>query len=137
MNKKNGFWQFDKMLDNQVSYENQINDHFTFYYNDDEVIVRLTSTSPSKWESSDGIYRLKAKWESDKLFYLSPMGEWIELATYEDGRFVQCGIGKKKLFRKINIDEIAAWNKDFAKEDRLQFEYSSVPGSRFIINPLN
>ncbi len=126
MNDKSGFWQFDKIISFPDSHANEFNDHFTFYFNTDEVIVRLVSISPVKWESKDGFYRLTAKLNNENiLLYLNPVNEWIALAKYRDNIFIQDGELQRKLFRKINEHEVTAWNKDILK-DRQKFDYSLV-----------
>ncbi|MEO6949667.1 MAG: hypothetical protein ABI123_08565 [Ginsengibacter sp.] len=125
MNEMNGLWQFDKIVSFPDSHDNEFNDHFTFSLDGTDVIVRLVALSPVKWQSDDGFYRLKAMINNDNvLVYLNPTQEWIALAKYVDDTFVQDGELQRKLFRKINEQEVAKWNKDILKKDRPEFDYN-------------
>jgi len=82
---------------------------------------------PASWQSQDGIYKLASRWEGDDLQYLSPDNRiWVHLATKVDSTFVIFGQGQKKVFKRIQVDEIANWNKDIVKSIRPVFDYKSV-----------
>lgn len=81
-----------------------------FRFDGDTVTLRLLSVHRQWWSSPDNFYRLAALFEDDTLTYRPPFGDWTQLATFEDGRFVDIGGGRKRIFAKI--DESALEERD-------------------------
>ena len=125
MEEYGGFWQFST-FEPTNSTTDELNDHFTFWYGAGEVIVRLVSISPVSWQSTDGFYRLQAKWNGNKLSYLNPVGQWHFLASAVERHFQQLSIGRVKVFKRVAEPEIASWNKAITDLTRPLFNYSLV-----------
>ena len=81
-----------------------------FRYDGDTVTLRLFTPRIGQWKSDDDFYRLAADWRGDTLWYRPPFGDWVELATFEDGRFVDVGSGRKRIFGRIGESEVAERN---------------------------
>ena len=88
-----------------------VNDAQVFRLDGDTVTLRLHTLNPAQWKSADDFYRVAAEWRGDTLWYRPPFGDWAELATFEDGRFVDVGNGRKRIFCRIGEDEVADFNR--------------------------
>lgn len=107
-----GIWQFKESIPVDDDKGKNVNDAITFAFHNGMVTLRLLTLRTGQWKSTDGFYTLAAKWEEDTLLYLPPFGEWTELASFEDGQFVNIGNGIKRIFKKISEDEIVNWNRN-------------------------
>jgi hypothetical protein len=81
-----------------------------FKFDGETVTLRLLSVHRQWWSSPDNFYRLATRFDDDNLSYRPPFGDWTQLATFEDGRFVDIGGGRKRIFAKI--DETALEERD-------------------------
>ena len=122
-----GLWQFQ----GEVAFDHapglQANDVFTFTYDGGYVTLRLVTLRMGQWKSDDDFYTLQTRWEGDTLHYRPPFGEWTVLASFEDGRFVNIGNGKKRLFGKITAEQVVAWNAAILAPARPPHDYSISP----------
>ena len=127
-NSKNGIWQYAEEIQLDATSDNAgLTDTYTFVYDDDSLILKLPSVSTSINKASDDVYRLVVKWENNNLFFFPPFGvKWELFASWEDGRFLMKGNNKIKIFKKISINEIAAWNKELLKPERKMWEYDTA-----------
>lgn len=119
-----GIWQLQEQMEDPEK-EGWINEQFTFVLTGDHATVYLLSEHPVSWKSEDDVYKLKAKWDGNTLFFLPPYGDWIPLAIYDNGSFYMKGHGQKRIFRRIGPEEVSVWTKDILKERDL-FDYSLI-----------
>jgi len=122
-----GTWQFEKEIPVEDDLGKLVNDVFTFLYEDDTVTLRLLTLRSGQWKSDDDFYKLSAKWEGNTLYYLPPFGSWTELAMFENDHFVNIGNGKKRIFKKIQNDEVVEWNRNILKANRDRHDYGIKP----------
>lgn len=122
-----GIWQFQKEVPVENDMGKLVNDAFTFLYEDDTVTLRLLTLRSGQWKSDDDFYKLSAKWEGDTLYYLPPFGHWTELAVFENNHFVNIGNGKKRIFGKIQSDEVVEWNNNILRKNRELHDYRIRP----------
>jgi hypothetical protein len=59
-----------------------------FRYDGQHVTVRLFTEKAWMWKTPDDVYKLKARWQGNDLYYLPPFAGWQLLATFEKGNFV-------------------------------------------------
>lgn len=90
-------------------------DTYIFAFDGHTVVLRLMSPIRGQWKSEDDFYRLAAECRGQALYYRPPFADWVELATFEDGRFVQVGSGRKRIFGRIGDAEVAGWNRAILK----------------------
>lgn len=119
-----GLWQQSREVEDPGAKGNNLSDVYTFKYQGDLVTLRLLVISPPTWASPDGFYTLKARWQGNMLEYLAPLGQWTELAEFEQGRFVMSGDGMKREFALITPDQVADFNADIRRPDRPAFDYA-------------
>ena len=105
-----GLWQVREDVDIEDDGGRLALDTFSFAFDGDTVVLRLASRHAGQWKSDDDFYRLAAECRGEALFIRPPFGDWVELATFEDGRFVQVGSGRKRIFERIEDAQVAAWN---------------------------
>ena len=86
-------------------------DTYIFAFDGETVTLRLVTTTLGQWKSEDDFYRLAAECRGEALYFRLPFADWLELATFEDGRFVQVGSGRKRIFARIADGEVAGWNR--------------------------
>jgi hypothetical protein len=108
--RASGLWQVREDVPVDDDGGRLANDVYIFRYDGETVTLRLLTTRIGQWKSDDDFYRLAAEWRGDTLFYRPPFGDWAELATFEDDRFVDVGSGRKRIFGKIDESEVADWN---------------------------
>jgi len=61
-----------------------------FFYDGNEVIIRIAKAQDWMWSSADEHHRLSARLEGEKgeeLFMRTPFDGWVYLATWHEGRF--------------------------------------------------
>jgi hypothetical protein len=83
---------------------------YTFRYQAGQVTLRLITLGKVSWRSPDDIYVLTARWQGDTLQYLTPVGQWIDLAVFEAGHFVASGDGTRRVFARITPAQIAEFS---------------------------
>lgn len=126
-----GLWQLDSDTPSEHADAKPANDHFTFAYDGRHVTLRLLSLGLGRWKSADDFYKLESRWEGDTLCYRPPFGAWTELASFEDGRFVNLGSGRKRVFARIGADAVAKWNAAILAPGRVPHDYAiQADGSR-------
>lgn len=106
-----GLWQFHQDVPWAGDPARQANDVHTFRYRGAEVTLRLLTLRAAQWKSPDDFYTLAARWDGDRLLYRPPFGPWTELAAFEDGRFVNTGSVRKRIFHRIDDDQVVPWNR--------------------------
>jgi hypothetical protein len=72
------------------------------------------------WEDGpeDDVYRLKARWDGNHLFYLHPTGQWKHLATFVDRHFEVRQSGVVWRMEKVDETELTELLRPFLKEGR-------------------
>lgn len=118
-----GLWQQAREIPASGGVGKSLDDTYTFKYEHDLVTLRLLVVSKARWKSDDGFYVLKARWEGNTLYFLPPLGQWTELAAFEDGKFVMYGDGKKREYERVAPDQVAEFSKDILRPDRSVFDY--------------
>jgi len=86
-------------------------DTYIFAFDGDTATLRLITTTLGQWKSDDDFYRLAAECREDALYIRPPFADWLELATFEDGRFVQVGSGRKRIFERIGEAQVTEFNR--------------------------
>jgi hypothetical protein len=97
-----GIWQFRREESVDDDGGRPAGNTMLFKFDGDTVTLRLLSPHRQWWTSPDNFYRLAARFEDDALSYRPPFGDWTQLATFEDGYFVEIGGGRKRVFAKID-----------------------------------
>lgn len=118
-----GLWQQSSEVAALGTEGKSLSDIYTFKYDHGLVTVRLLMISKMNWRSPDGFYTLKSRWQGDTLQYLAPLGQWTDLAEFENGRFVASGDGKLREYTRITPDQVADFNAAILKPDRPVFDY--------------
>jgi hypothetical protein len=106
-----GLWQVREEVPVDDDGGRAGDDTYTFAFDGDSVTVRLMTLHPGQLRSTDGFYRLSAECRGDALWYRPPFGDWVQLATFEDGGFVDVGSGRKRVFARIADSDVADWNR--------------------------
>lgn len=119
-----GLWQQSQEVPAPGTEGKTLSDIYTFKYQAGLVTLRLMTVSKVSWRSPDGFYTLKSRWQGDTLEYLTPVGEWVELATLEHGQFVATGGGKRREYSRIPDAQIADFNAGILKPDRPPHDYA-------------
>jgi hypothetical protein len=86
--------------------------------------LRLITLGKVSWRSPDDVYTLTARWHGDTLQYLTPVGQWIDLAVFEAGRFVAVGDGTRRVFARIAPAQIAEFSAAILVPDRAAHDYA-------------
>jgi len=118
-----GLWQQAIEVPAPGTEGKSLSDIYTFKYEHELVTLRLLATSKVSWRAPDSFYTLKSRWERGTLQYLPPLGPWTDLATFEDGKFIALGDGKRREYARITPDQVAEFNADIRKADRPAFDY--------------
>jgi hypothetical protein len=108
--RASGLWQVREEVPVDDDAGRLVNDVYIFRFDGETVTLRLLTPRIGQWKSDDDFYRVAAEWRGDTLFYRPPFGDWVELATFEDDRFVDVGSGRKRIFGRIDDSEVADWN---------------------------
>jgi len=125
-----GLWQLAESVAVADDQGKQANDAVTFLYSGGTVTLRLLTRHPESWRSNDDFYTLASKWKGNSLYYRPPFADFVELAAFEDGRFVNIGNGIKRIFEKIEPEAVVDWNRDILVPRALH-DYAIQPdGSR-------
>lgn len=106
-----GLWQVQKDVPVPDDGGRPALDTYIFAFDGDTVVLRLMSPIRGQWKSEDDFYRLAAECRGAALYYRPPFADWVELATFEDGRFAQVGGERKRIFQRIGDTEVADWNR--------------------------
>jgi len=118
-----GLWQQASEVPAPGTEGKSLSDIYTFKYEHGLVTLRLLATAKVSWRSPDGFYTLKSQWQGDTLQYLAPIGQWTDLAVFENGRFVASGDGKRREYARITPDQVADFNADILRPDRPVHDY--------------
>lgn len=110
-NQAVGLWQVKEDVPVQDDGGRLALDTYIFAFDGDTVVLRLITTTLGQWKSEDDFYRLAAECRGEALYFRPPFGDWVELAMFQDGRFVQLGSGRKRSFERIGAAEVADWNR--------------------------
>jgi hypothetical protein len=121
-----GLWQLHEEVPWTGDPARQANDVHTFRYRGAEVTLRLLTLRAGQWKSPDDFYLLAARWQGNRLLYRPPFGPWSELASFEDGRFVNTGNGRKRIFHRISEEQVVPWNRAILA-DRTPHDYRRQP----------
>lgn len=119
-----GLWQQSREVPASGTEGKTLSDTYTFKYEAGLVTLRLLTISKTSWRSPDSFYTLKSRWQGDTLEYLTPVGQWVDLATFEDGHFVATGDGKRREYARIKPDQIADFSAGILKPDRAAHDYA-------------
>jgi WD40 repeat protein len=60
----------------------------SFRFDGDTVYLQIIRMRPWDPGPEDNVWRLKARWKDDTLYYLAPSGFWTKLATFRGGHFL-------------------------------------------------
>jgi hypothetical protein len=126
-----GLWQVKKEVPVADDSGRAALDTYIFAFDGDTVTLRLMSPIRGQWKSEDDFYRLGAECRADVLYYRPPFADWVELATFEDGLFVQVGSGRKRIFERIGQQKVADWNHAIL-EPREPHDYRIRPDGTLI-----
>lgn len=88
---------------------------YIFAFDGNTVVLQLITRHPGQWKSDDDFYRLEAEWRDATLYFRPPFADWVELAAFEDGRFVQTGSGRKRIFERIDESQVPEWSRAILK----------------------
>ena len=121
-----GLWQLREEVPVHDDGGRSAGDAYTFRFDGDTVTLRLLTLHPGIWKSSDDFYRLSAQARDHALWYRPPFGDWVQLATFEDDRFVDIGSGLRRVFGRITDDEVVTWNRAILKA-RAPHDYRTRP----------
>jgi PQQ-like domain len=93
-----------------------------FRYDGDNVHLHIIRMHP--WEKSpeDNVYRLKARWKGNTLYYLETWGRWQRLATFENGRFVNLSKEGGCVYEKVTKSKLKEFDAALAN-DRPMWSY--------------
>ena len=116
-----GLWQQAREIP-ATNAQGTLDDTYTFRYEHGLVTLRLLVVSKVNWKSADGFYTLESRWDGNTLSYRAPLGQWSQLATLENGKFVVYGDGKKREYERIQPDQVADFSKPILT-DRAPFDY--------------
>jgi hypothetical protein len=119
-----GLWQQSREVPAPGTEGNSLSGPYTFKYEAGLVTLHLPTISKASWRSPDGFYTLRTRWHGDTLQYLTPVGEWVDLASFEDGRFVVSGEGKRREYARITPDKIAEFSAGILKPGRPAHDYA-------------
>src|SRR5262249_13109151 len=119
-----GLWQRSREFSAPGTEGNTLSGPYTFKYEADLVTLHLATISKANWRSPDGFYTLRARWHSDTLQYLTPIGEWVDLASFLDGRFVSSGEGKRREYARITPDQVAEFSTGILEPGRSPHDYA-------------
>jgi hypothetical protein len=86
-------------------------DTYIFAFDGHTATLRLITTTLGQWKSDDDFYRLAAECRGDALYIRPPFADWLELATFEEGHFVQIGSGRKRIFERIGEAQVTEFNR--------------------------
>lgn len=132
-----GFWcvpleQLEDLIEN-AKRKNETNllqvPPHPFYYDGDSIILELTPFKKWMKSSPDDIYRVKSRWEGNKLMWLPPMGEWEMLAFWKSDSFCIERNNHVWRFVKTPISPLDKNWLPFLKERPLH-DYASMSDSR-------
>jgi hypothetical protein len=121
-----GLWQVKEDVPVQDDGGRPALDTHVFAFDGDSIVLRLISTTLGQWKSADDFYRLAAECRGEVLHFRPPFADWVELATFEDGRFVQVGSGHKRIFERIGEEAVSEWNRAIL-EPRERHDYRIRP----------
>ena len=74
----------------------------------DGATVALRLRTVHRWQPrpADDVFRLPARFSDGELTYQAPNGAWVDLARFEDGRFVDVGSGRKRIYEPIAAGDL-------------------------------
>jgi hypothetical protein len=74
----------------------------------DGATVTLRLRTVHRWQPRppDDVFRLPARLANGALTYRAPNGVWVDLATFEDGRFVDVGNGRKRIYEPVTANDL-------------------------------
>ena len=107
-----GLWQVKEDVQVDDDAGRLALDTYIFAFDGETVVLRLTNRHAGQWKSDDDFYRLAAECRGEALYIRPPFADWIEIATFEDGRFIQMGSGRKRIFERI---ETPRWPRGTAR----------------------
>lgn len=116
----NGIWVVDKAESTIESTNSGAADipiyQPPFIVDDNEIVIRL---EPHKsWDDMppNNLFRLKAKWKGNEIFYLSPQNTWEKYASFINGRFEEYANGVVWKYKRVTPDELPLFWKDFLND---------------------
>lgn len=77
-----------------------------FAFDGATVALRLRTLHQWQPRPPDDVFRLPARFADGELTYQAPDGSWVDLARFEDGRFVDVGSGRKRIYEPIAADNL-------------------------------
>ncbi len=72
-----------------------------FAFDGATVALRLRTVHQWQPRPPDDVFRLPARLADGELTYQAPNGAWVDLARFEDGRFVDIGSGRRRIYELI------------------------------------
>ena len=125
--EKNGIWQFDTEEKTSIITDRAMLDTNAFIYNNNSVILKIYSISIMQNAPIDDIYRLQVKWKNNDAYIFLPSGyKWELFATWENNRFIILGDNRKKIFKKIQSEEIPDLQKELVVREYSLWEYEEI-----------
>jgi hypothetical protein len=77
-----------------------------FAFDGATVALRLRTVHQWQARPPDDVFRLPARLADGELTYQAPNGAWVDLARFEDGRFVAVGSGRKRIYEPIAAGDL-------------------------------
>lgn len=77
-----------------------------FAFDGATVALRLRTVHQWQPRPPNDVFRLPARFADGELTYQAPNGAWVDLARFEDGRFVDVGSGRKRIYEPIAADDL-------------------------------
>ncbi|HEX4417477.1 MAG TPA: hypothetical protein VH165_06230 [Kofleriaceae bacterium] len=118
-----GLWQQSREVA-AAGEVGSLGDTYTFQYQGELVTLHLMTLGKTSWRAADDFYKLKARWQDSTLQYLTPVGQWIPLATFDGAKFVAAGDGKRREYARITPEQVADFSAGILAPDRAPFDYA-------------
>jgi WD40 repeat protein len=124
-----GVWRFPADEELSVGVSPSLGTPSSFRYDGETVHVHLGELKDVGLP--DDVYRLKARWEGNTLYYLHPHGRWQKVGTFADRRFLAPGTGETL----VRLEKVGRWGMTEQEKlllgDRPLLDYRAVLADRY------
>ena len=79
-----------------------------FAFDGTTVALRLRTVHSWQERPPDDIFRLPGRLVDGELSYQAPNGQWVDVARFEDGRFVDVGNGRRRIYEPVAVGDLDA-----------------------------
>lgn len=118
-----GIWQSTEEVEDSGAM-GSLSDTKAFAVDGGKVTMMLLSFSKFRGISEDNCYRLDARWADSTLLYRLPNGAWEELAVWVDGHFEMKGSGMRRIFSKVQPEQVLEFYRPILKPGRAHYNYN-------------